>query len=58
VKPVERAQSSERKYKGTPERTIDFFVILHEQEWVEIEVTEKGNVGPECDGEGKQFCHG
>jgi hypothetical protein len=55
VKPGERAQSSERKYQVPPKRTIDFLVILHEQEWVEIEVTEKGNVGPERDGKEKQF---
>jgi hypothetical protein len=32
---------------------------LHEEEWVEIEVAKKGNVGPECDDdddEGEQIA--
>jgi hypothetical protein len=29
---------------------------LHEEEWVEIEVAKKGNVGPDCDDEGEQIA--
>ena len=28
-------------------RTISLFVVLHEEEWVEIKVAKKGDVGPE-----------
>jgi hypothetical protein len=28
-------------------RTINLFVILHVEEWVEVKVAKKGNVGPE-----------
>jgi hypothetical protein len=27
-------------------RTINLFVILHEEEWVEVKVAKKGDVGP------------
>jgi hypothetical protein len=49
---------SELGKKTFPVRTVDFFVVLHEEEWVEIEVAKKGNVGPEWDDdEGEQICH-
>jgi hypothetical protein len=28
-------------------RTINLFVILHVEEWVEVKIAEKGDVGPE-----------
>jgi hypothetical protein len=28
-------------------RTINLFVVLHEEEWVEVKVAKKGDVGPE-----------
>jgi hypothetical protein len=47
VKPGERIERSEKKW--LPLLTVDFLVILHVEEWVEIKVAEKGNVGPEWD---------
>jgi len=47
VKPGERIERSERKC--LPRLTVDFLVVLHVEEWVEIKVAEKGNVGPEWD---------
>jgi hypothetical protein len=47
VKPGEHIERSERKC--LPLLTVDFLVVLHVEEWVEIKVTEKGDVGPEWD---------
>ena len=47
MKPGERIERSERKC--LPRLTVDFLVVLHVEEWVEIKVAEKGNVGPEWD---------
>jgi hypothetical protein len=32
--------------------TISLFVILHEEEWVEVKVAKEGDVGPERDYKG------
>jgi hypothetical protein len=38
-------------------RTISLFVVLHEEEWVEIKVAKEGDVGPERNDK-EQVCHG
>jgi hypothetical protein len=37
--------------------TIGLFVVLHEEEWVEVKVAKEGDVGPESNYK-EQACHG
>ncbi len=37
--------------------TISLFVILHEEEWIEVKVAKEGDAGPERDNM-RQACHG
>jgi hypothetical protein len=39
-------------------RTVNFVVVLHEEEWIEIKVAKEGDVGSEWDNyEGKEAFH-
>ncbi len=38
--------------------TISLFIILHEEEWIEVKVAKEGDIGPEGDNMREEACHG